>query len=96
VLRLSYVPLFLASFFVVFLLGLQSRNVNQGRYVWAVVTSFWISVSNFTFVRYAATGGLTTFWVSAAAGCLGIASSIWTHQHIIPKIERIFKWQSNH
>lgn len=93
---MTFLPLAFASFFVVFLLGLQSKNVNQGRYVWAVLTSFGISVSNFTFVRYAATGDMVTFWVSAFGGCVGIATSIWFHQNIIPKIERIFKWRSNH
>jgi hypothetical protein len=89
---MSFLPLFFASFAVVFLLGLQSKNVNQGRYFWAVLTSFGISLSNFTFVHYAATGDLKTFWVSAAGGCIGMAASIWFHQNIITRIERIFKW----
>ena len=79
----DYFAMFFASFFVVFLLGLQSKNVNQSRYTAAIVTSFGISVSNFTFVKYASTGGHASFWVCAIGGCLGIAFSIWFYDNIL-------------
>lgn len=75
--------LFASSFFVVFLLGVQSKNVMNSRYVAAMVTSFGISVSNFLFVKYASAGGLTEFSVAATGGMLGIASSILFYDRIL-------------
>ncbi|MFT4064288.1 hypothetical protein [Paraburkholderia sp.] len=77
--------LFAASFGSVFLLGVQSKNVNQGRYIASVVTSFGISLGQFTFAHAAASGTLTAFLVSAAGGCSGIASSIWFYQQFMEK-----------
>lgn len=80
--------LFIVTFANVFLLGIQSRNVNAGRYVAAVATSFGISIANFTFVHYAATGSLAAFAVSAAGGCCGIAAAIWFYQNVMEKRRR--------
>ena len=80
---LDYLAMFFASMAVVFLLGLQSKNVNQSRYLSAIVTSFGISVANFTFVKYASHGGALSFWVSAAGGCIGIALSIWFYDKVL-------------
>lgn len=77
--------MFGTSFLQVFLLGLQSKNVNQGRYGAAVVTSFGISVANFTFVKYAASGGYTAFALCSAGGCCGIAFSIWFYQKFMER-----------
>lgn len=74
-----YVLMFLSNMFSVFLLGIQSKNVMYSRYVAAVVTSFGISVGNFLFAKFAANGGLIEFFVCAAGGCSGIASSILFH-----------------
>jgi hypothetical protein len=77
--------LFAASYGSVFLLGVQSKNVNQGRYIASVVTSFGISVGQFTFAHAAASGSLYAFLASAAGGCCGIASSIWFYQRFMEK-----------
>lgn len=79
----DYLLMFAANFAVVFLLGLQSRNVTAGRYVAAIVTSFGISVANFTFIKYAADGSLDAFAFCAAGGCVGIAASIWFYENVI-------------
>ncbi len=81
----DFLAMFVTSFFSVFLLGMQSKNVNQSRYFAAVVTSFGISVANFLFIRYAANGSLIAFFVLAAGGCCGIASSIWVHDKVLSK-----------
>lgn len=75
----------LGSFIVVFLLGLQSRNVIAGRYISAMVTSVGISGSQFIFVKYAYTGSLWVLLISSLGGCLGIASSIWVWKNIMEK-----------
>lgn len=82
---LELVFLFGVTLFSVFLLGVQSRNVNQGRYIAAVVTSFGISIGNFTFARYASTGSLAAFFASAVGGMAGIALSIWFYQRFMEK-----------
>lgn len=78
---------FFGAFISVFLLGLQSKNVNQGRYLAAVVTSFGISVSQFIFIKYAAAGSLVVFALSAAGGCLGITCSIWFYQVFLERLK---------
>lgn len=85
---LNYLLMFGSSFFMVFLLGLQSKNVNQGHYLAAIITSFGISVANFLFVKYAAAGDYLVFAVCATGGCCGIAASIWFYKHVIERRQR--------
>jgi hypothetical protein len=77
--------IFLGAFTVVFLLGLQSRNVVAGRYLAAVLTSAGISLSQFIFVKYAAGGSLSVLAISTFGGCLGIASAIWFYGNVMSK-----------
>lgn len=81
----DYVTMFISSLIVVFLLGLQSRNVNAGRYMSAVATSFGISVSQFIFVKYAAQGSYDVLAATAAGGCIGIAGSIYVYSNFMEK-----------
>lgn len=82
---LDAATVFLGNFTVVFLLGIQSRNVQAGRYLAAVLTSAGINVSNFIFVKYAANGALGVLGVSTLGGCAGIATAIWFYQHVIER-----------
>lgn len=82
---LDILIMFGTCFLQVFLLGLQSKNVNQGRYAAAVVTSFGISVANFTFVKYAAGGSMTAFVSTSVGGCCGIAASIWFYKNFMER-----------
>lgn len=77
--------IFLGAFTVVFLLGLQSRNVVAGRYLAAVMTSAGISLSQFIFVKYAAGGSVAVLLISTLGGCLGIATAIWFYKHIMER-----------
>jgi hypothetical protein len=81
----DYFTMFCSNFFVVFLLGLQSKNVNQGMYLAAITTSFGISIANFVFVKYAAVGSYDVFAVCAAGGMAGIAFSIWFYKHFFER-----------
>jgi hypothetical protein len=81
----EYLIMWAASFALVFLLGIQSKNVQRSRYLAAVITSFGISVGNFTFVKYASAGTLDAFWACALGGCMGIAVSIWVSDHVLHK-----------
>lgn len=80
-----YVAMFAANFVVVFLLGLQSRNVNAGRYMAAVLTSAGINCSQFLFVKFASKGGLDTLAMTTLGGCSGIAMAIWFYQNVVAK-----------
>lgn len=84
----DFTIIFIGAFVSVFLLGLQSKNVNQGRYLAAIVTSFGISVSQFIFVRYASSGDYAVLGVSATGGCLGIATAIWFHQTFLERLRK--------
>lgn len=77
--------MFFSSFTLVFLLGFQSKNVQSSRYWAAIGTSFGISLANFMFVKFAATGGLLPFAICAAGGCIGIAASIWVGDNVFRK-----------
>lgn len=81
----DYFTMFWTNFFVVFLLGLQSRNVNAGRYAAAMITSFGISLANFIFVKYAASGAYDVLAACALGGCFGIAFAIWFYQHFFER-----------
>ena len=68
---------------MVFLLGIQSKNVMHSRYIAAMLTSLGISAANFLFVKYASVGGGTEFSTAAAGGMLGIASSIYFYDRFL-------------
>lgn len=76
--------LFVATFANVFLLGFQSKNVHQSRYVMAACTSFGISLANYVFVKMAVDGNSLTFIVtSGLGGSLGIMMAIWVHDKFV-------------
>lgn len=77
--------IFAGAFTVVFLLGLQSRNVVAGRYWAAIMTSAGISLSQFIFVKYAAGGSLMVLAISTLGGCLGIAAAIWFYGNVMER-----------
>jgi len=78
---LDFLAMFFSSFMVVFLLGLQGKNVQQSRIKAAIATSFGISIGQFLFIKYAATGDFIAFMVVAIGGCVGIAFSIWFYDN---------------
>jgi len=76
----SPIIVFLATFVSVFALGLQSLNVNQGLYLPAAVTSFFISTGHiFLYEIMPHPTGLDRvgYYTGAIAG---ITASIWFHK----------------
>ena len=72
--------LFASTFFNVFLLGFNSKNVHQSRYFLAFITSWGITVAQYFFVRYAMAGdGFLFIGVSGIGGSLGIVAAIFIH-----------------
>lgn len=79
---MSALLVFASAFVTVFCLGLQSQNVNQGHYVAAVVTSFFISTGSIFLYEYMAVPTMADklgFYVGASSG---IAFSIWFHKNV--------------
>ena len=82
---LHYVTLAAVSYFSVFILGFQSRNINSGQYKWAAACSIGIGLSNtFVWRSITMTGAGWADWLiySAMGGC-GIVSAMYTHKRWI-------------
>lgn len=74
-----------SGFLHVFLLGFQSRNVQAGRYGWAMGTSFALAAAQLVVLRAAVTG---VSWeiilvTTGTAGPCGIACAMWMTRHLI-------------
>jgi len=85
---IQYVILFFAAFFMVGLLGLQSKNVQHSKYVAAAITSMCISLANFVFVKAVAIGGYDTLLIVMVGGASGIMVAIYAHDHHLMKEEK--------
>lgn len=74
--------LFLSSFFVVFLLGFQSLNVNRGYKLLACLTSLGIAVCNYVLYKIIPNKDmdLLEFGFYAAGGPMGILLSMQVHE----------------
>ena len=84
--NLDYMILFSASFLLVGLLGLQSKNVQGSKYAAAALTSIAITVANFFFIRLVVNDtGYTTLVVAGLGGALGIVSAIYLYDRATKK-----------
>lgn len=75
----------LSQFVMILLLGLQSLNVNQRRYLAAAITSLLLGVIGFyltgTVAEAHKDGAFTlTWWAYISGGPAGIVASMWLHQ----------------
>lgn len=89
------VLVYLATFVAVFMLGLQSLNVNQGHYFAAAVTSFFISSGNLLLYEVLArpTGADRVGYF--LGGITGITASIWFHKRAKAWLSlRIARWKA--
>ena len=77
--------LFTSSFILVGLLGIQSKNVQQSKYLMAAVTSIFISISQFIFVKIVASGNLYDLTVVCIGGALGIMLAIYAHDRMVQR-----------
>lgn len=75
--------LFIASFCLVFLLGLQQQNVTHEYHGWSLVTSYLIAMAQVGFIQITAGGDyLTSVMVSGTGGALGASLSMVVHKQI--------------
>jgi hypothetical protein len=68
--------LFASSFALVFALGFQSLNVNNGHYVAAFLTSFAIGIANIAVLKLAPNATGTQIVAFLAGGPLGIVCAM--------------------
>lgn len=77
--------IFCSTFILVFALGFQSLNVNNGHYKAAFFTSFAIAASNIVLFKTVPQAN----WIEIAAyltsGPLAIVSSMWAHSKWMKK-----------
>lgn len=77
---------FIATYVQVFLLGLQSRNVNSGQYIAAAITSWSIGAINiFSVKTIAICDPVLLFFIGSIAGPSGIVSAMLFHRHVFFK-----------
>ncbi|MBE9538498.1 MAG: hypothetical protein IMF06_05405 [Proteobacteria bacterium] len=72
--------LFISSFFLIFLLGIQQQNVTHKLHGWSVVTSFAIAAAQVGFIKGTVAGEyVATVLQMGAGGGLGASLSIFVH-----------------
>jgi hypothetical protein len=71
--------LFVSTFLLVMLLGLQSLNVNGGHYWAAFFTSFGIGASNLVLFKLAPDANTTEMLAYMLGGPFGILAAMWLH-----------------
>lgn len=79
---MSAIALFGSTYLLVFFLGLQSLNVNNGHHVAAFFTSFGIGVSNLVLFKLAPNAGGMEIIAFLLGGPFGIISSMHVHEHL--------------
>ncbi|PYJ07643.1 MAG: hypothetical protein DMF06_15030 [Verrucomicrobia bacterium] len=78
--------IFLSTFVSVFALGFQSLNVNSGRYLAAIFTSFMIGAGHLCLYRYLPEASLSQNLAYLIGGPFGIVSSMWAHRRVFARV----------
>ncbi len=72
--------IFASTFALVFALGFQSQNVNNGHYKAEFLTSFAIGMSNLILFKTVPQAGAAEISAYLIAGPLAITASMWAHE----------------
>lgn len=75
--------IFASTFVLVFALGFQSLNVNNGHFRAAFLTSFAISGSNLVLFKTLPQADVLQIAAYLLGGPLGIVASMWTHKRVM-------------
>lgn len=75
--------IFISTFVLVFALGFQSLNVNNGHYKAAFVTSFAIGVSNLILFKTVPQADALQVAAYLTGGPFGIVASMWAHKRVM-------------
>lgn len=79
---MTLLALFASTFCLVFFLGLQSLNVNSGRYVAAFLTSFGICIGQLVLYKLAPDASGTELAAYLCGGPVGIVTSMAFHRRV--------------
>lgn len=79
--------LFTSCFVLVFALGAQSLNVNNGHFWAAAFTSFFIGIGQLVLFKLAPNANWTEMASFLLGGPFGITASMWAH----PRLARLLK-----
>ena len=77
--------IFASTFILVFALGFQSLNVNNGHYKAAFFTSFAIGASNLVLFKTVPQAGVMEIGAYLLAGPFAIVASMWLHKRVISR-----------
>lgn len=77
--------IFISTFVTVFALGFQSQNVNNGHYLAAAMTSFFIGGGNLFILRMVPDGDALATTAYLIAGPMAIVLSMWAHRATMGK-----------
>lgn len=80
--------LFASTYALVFALGLQSLNVNNGHHYAAAVTSFAIGAMQMILFKLAPDAGWSEIAAFLLGGPFGIVSSMWAHPRLAKLLRR--------
>ncbi|ACT52091.1 hypothetical protein [Methylovorus glucosotrophus] len=87
---MHFLLIFAATFIVVFALGFQSLTVNRGHYMLAFFNSFLISAANLAILKFVPeSSGVLDYIAYMTGGPLGIVTSMWVFQKLLPRLERL-------
>lgn len=75
--------IFISTFVLVFALGFQSLNVNNGHYKAAFMTSFGIGVSNLVLFKTLPQADMLQIAAYLMGGPFGIICSMWAHKRVM-------------
>lgn len=75
--------IFASTFVLVFALGFQSLNVNNGHYKAAALTSFAIGASNLVLFKTVPQADMLQIGAYLVAGPVAIVCSMWAHRRVM-------------
>ncbi len=85
---MTELTLFVSTFILVFALGAQSLNVNNGHYVAAALTSFVIGSGQMILYKLAPDASWSEIAAYLMGGPFGITASMWAHPHLVRIIKK--------
>lgn len=80
---MTELTLFASTFVLVFALGAQSLNVNNGHYIAAALTSFVIGAGQMVLFKLAPDASWSEIAAFLLGGPFGITASMWAHPHLV-------------
>lgn len=85
---MTELALFTSTFVLVFALGLQSLNVNNGHYRAAAFTSFAIGSMQMILFKLAPDASWSEIAAFLSGGPFGITTSMWAHPRLAKLLRR--------